>query len=104
MLFRSKGCWRDIVRNSSDYYDSSQKLSGISIGGVIFDWLDRWYMDGSPKEHNPGTRYWNSPDKLRHEEWFGIMSMGNGHDSLLRQKRKSYDYFQDVWNRDKLSF
>ena len=99
-----KGCWRDIVRNSSEYYDPAQRVTGISIGGVIFDWVDRWYMDGSPEKHNPGTRYWDSPDKLRHEEWFGIMSMGDGSDTLMRQKRKSYEYLQGVWNSDKLSF
>jgi len=99
-----KGCWRDIVRNSSQCYDPSQRVTGISIGGVIFDWVDRWYMDGSPGEHNPGIRSWDSPDRLRHEEWFGVMSMGDGSDSLMRQKRKSYEYFQDAWNRDKLSF
>ncbi|MBU1905496.1 MAG: hypothetical protein KJ923_00655, partial [Candidatus Omnitrophica bacterium] len=100
-----KGCWRDIVRNSSGYYDPSQKFSGNSIGGMVFDWVDRWYMDGSPSEHNPGTRYWDtSPDKLRHEEWFGIVSMGNGSDWLMRQKRKVYDYLQDVWSKEKPSF
>lgn len=100
-----KGCWKDIVLNSAEYYDPNKKFPGNSLGGVIFDWLDRWYMDGSPFEHNPGTRYWDfSPDHLRHEEWFGIMSMGDGSDWLMRQKRKSYDYFTDILNRDKLSF
>lgn len=91
--------------NSTECYDSTNHFAGNSIGGVVFDWLDRWYMDGSPGEHNPGTKYWaTSLDNLDHEEWFGIMSMGDGSDSLMRQKRKSYDYFQDIWNCGKLSF
>jgi len=96
-----KGCWRDIVMNKAENYDSTKRVSGNSIGGVVFDWLDRWYMDGAPSEHNPGTRYWeDSPDHLRHEEWFGIMSMGNGSDSLMRQPRKSYYYLKDTWNNE----
>jgi beta-glucuronidase len=99
-----KGCWRDIVRNSAMYYDPVKRVSGNCIGGVVFDWLDRWYMDSKPFEHNPGARYWDSPDHLRHEEWFGIMSMGDGSDWLSRDKRKVYDYFEDVWNKTELSF
>lgn len=100
-----KGCWKDIVLNSAAYYDPNKKSTGNSIGGVIFDWVDRWYLDGTPSEHNPGSDYWGcSLDHLCHEEWFGIMSMGNGSDWLMRQKRKAYDYFKDIWNLDKLSF
>ncbi|MCX5680860.1 MAG: hypothetical protein NT079_00995, partial [Candidatus Omnitrophica bacterium] len=96
-----QGCWRDIVRNSARCFDPSQKGSGASVGGMIFDWVDRWYMDGSPEKHNPGTRPWAcSVDHLRHEEWFGIMSMGDGADWLARHKRKVYDYLKDVWNKD----
>ncbi|MFH0731309.1 MAG: glycoside hydrolase family 2 TIM barrel-domain containing protein [Candidatus Omnitrophota bacterium] len=93
----NKGCWQDIIRNSAQYYNKEEKVTGNSIGGVIFDWVDRWYMDGTPNIHNPGTRSWNSPDGLRHEEWFGVMSMGNGKDHLTRQKRKTYDYFRQEW-------
>ena len=101
----NKGCWRDIVLNSAEYYDPDKTFIGNSIGGVVFDWVDRWYMDGTPYIHNPGTRAWgSSPDGLLHEEWFGIMSMGNGSDTLMRQKRKAYDYFAEIWNKDELSF
>lgn len=95
-----KGCWHDIVMNKAENYDPMKKLSGNSIGGVVFDWLDRWYMDGSPGEHNPGERWGDSPDNLRHEEWFGIMSMGNGSDSLMRQPRKAYYYLKDTWKSE----
>lgn len=100
-----KGCWRDIVRNSALHYDPAKRVSGNSIGGVVFDWLDRWYMDGTPSEHNPGTRHWEeSLDHLRHEEWFGIMSMGDGSNWLARHKRKVYDYLKDAWNKPDLEF
>ena len=95
----NKKCWQDIVLNSKEQYRSDNNYAGNCIGGVVFDWVDRWYMDGTPYEHNPGTQYWSaSPDHLQHEEWFGIVSMGNGSDTLMRQKRKIYDYFKDAWN------
>jgi len=99
-----KGCWQDIVLNSAQYYEPAKKTVGNSIGGVIFDWVDRWYMDDTPYEHNKGSRHWDSADGLRHEEWFGVVSMGNGSDSLMRQKRKAYDYLKNVWNKEKISF
>lgn len=101
-----RGSWRDIVQNSTEYYDSnaSHKGAGNSIGGTIFDWLDRWYMDGSPSTHNPGSNPWNSPDGIDHEEWFGIMSMGDGSDWLMRQDRKICTYLKENWNKGRLSF
>jgi len=95
----NKKCWQDIVLNSKEQYKPDKNYAGNCIGGVVFDWADRWYMDGTPYEHNPGTQYWScSPDHLQHEEWFGVTSMGDGSDSLMRQKRKIYDYFKDTWN------
>lgn len=99
-----KGCWRDIVLNSAWHYNPKKMITGNSIGGVVFDWVDRWYMDGFPDKHNKGARHWNSPDGYLHEEWFGLMSMGNGSDWLMRQRRKAYNYFKDVWNQKNPSF
>lgn len=99
-----KGCWKDIVRNSPYYSAEDKKDTGIAIGGVVFDWVDRWYMDGSPFEHNPGAQYSNSPDNLRHEEWFGIVSMGNGSDWLMRRERKAYNYLKSAWNKGSISY
>ena len=93
------GNWQDIVRNNKEEYNTNKGYVGNSIGGVVFDWVDRWYMDSTPYKHNPGTQYWGaSPEHLHHEEWFGVTSMGDGSDSLMRQKRKAYDYFKDTWN------
>lgn len=89
--------WYDIVENSSYYPSYFNRGIGNSLGGVIFDWLDRWYRDGKPSEHNIGTKPWPSPDGLDHEEWFGLMSMGNGKDTLMRQKRRAAYFLQEVW-------
>ncbi|HTL71572.1 MAG TPA: hypothetical protein VL404_09815 [Candidatus Eisenbacteria bacterium] len=82
--------WRDIASQTN------------SLGGVVFDWADRWYMDGTPSEHNPGTRHWpTSPDLLDHEEWFGLFSRGDGSDPLFRRPRQAYRYLARVWSEPK---
>ncbi|MFH1063085.1 MAG: glycoside hydrolase family 2 TIM barrel-domain containing protein [Candidatus Omnitrophota bacterium] len=93
--------WNDIALNSYFHMGKYKKCAGNSLGGVVFDWIDRWYMDGNPQEHDLGTRSWDSPDKLLHEEWFGIVSMGNGDDPLMRQKKAAYDYLKKAWNYKK---
>jgi beta-glucuronidase len=93
-----QGNWEDIILQSRANQDTAKHRMGNSIGGTVFDWLDRWYMDGTPYEHNPGTRGWpTSPDHLRHEEWFGVVSMADGADTLERHRRKAYYYLQSVW-------
>ena len=88
-----KGCWKDIVLNSREYLKSYNKCAANSIGGIIFDWIDRWYMKGNPSVHD-----------FHSEEWFGIMSLGDGSDTLMRKKRKVYKYLKNTWNRKSLSF
>lgn len=97
-----KGSWRSVVYNSAAYYSKAEDFHGVgnSLGGVIFDWLDRWYMDGLPREHNAGHQQGDSQENLIHSEWYGIMTMGDGSDSLIRQKRKIYDYFREMWNQE----
>ncbi len=99
-----KAYWKDVVLNSCEYYKRGSRYSGNSIGMIVFDWLDKWYMDGEPFKHNPGEKLWKSPDGLGHEEYFGIMSMGNGSDSLMRQARKAAYYLRDAWNKEDLSY
>jgi hypothetical protein len=103
-LTHIKAYWKDVVLNSADYYKRGSRYSGNSIGMIVFDWLDRWYMDEDPYKHNPGKRPWKSPDGLDHEEYFGIMSMGDGSDSLMRQARKAAYYLRDVWNKKELRY
>ena len=40
-----------IVRNSALHYDPAKRVSGNLIGGVVFDWLDRWYLKGEFDKH-----------------------------------------------------
>jgi len=96
-----RGCWKDIIYNSA-----GNPGVGNSIGGIIFEWMDEWWKsgaagwDGAPFEHDTQAQYKAPfPDGWAHEEWFGIVSMGNGYDSpFLRQLRKTYFvYKEELW-------
>ena len=95
-----KGCYADLMLNKAGGKNPVLgKGAGNCIGGVIFDYLDRWYMDGSPWAHNAGSKPWEfSPDKLDHEEYFGITGMGDGKDNLFkRQLKKTYFFYKEKW-------
>jgi hypothetical protein len=68
--------------------------------------MDEWWKsgaagwDGAPYEHDTQAQHRAPfPDGWAHEEWFGIVSMGNGNDSpFLRQLRKTYFvYKEELW-------
>lgn len=94
-----KGCYADLMANKAK--SKSSKGVGNCIGSVIFDYLDRWYMDGMPFEQNPGTKPWPfSVDRLDHEEYFGITSMGDGeHNIFKRQLRAAYYFYKQKWTK-----
>ncbi|MBU1061740.1 MAG: hypothetical protein KJ952_03340, partial [Candidatus Omnitrophica bacterium] len=89
-----KGCWEDIVYNSV-----GQKGIGNSIGGILFEWMDEWWKAYEPSIHDAETN-WSGPfpDGWNYEEWLGIISQGDGKSSpFLRQLRRSYFVYQDLW-------
>lgn len=89
---------KDFLANNWSVID--ENLNGNAIGVTFFDWLDRWYMDGAPHTQNPGIRSWPSaPDGFRHEEYFGVMSMGDGSDWLLRRPRAAFSHISNQWNK-----
>jgi beta-glucuronidase len=95
-----EGNWEDIELNSS-----GRGEEGNSIGGVVFEFLDEWW-----KSDNGG---WNShettqdspmafPDGWSSEEWYGVVSQGDGSDSpLMRQPRKAYYLYKDQLWKDR---
>lgn len=99
-----KGCYMDILLNKAGFvHPILGKGEGNCIGSIIFDYVDRWYMDGVPSLQNPGTKPWgHSPDNTDHEEYFGVTSMGDGKDNIFkRQLRKSYYFYQEKWTGKK---
>lgn len=77
--------------------------SGMSIGGIVGEWVDQWWAAGDPYAHirlgaagrrGPRTVMWE-------QEYQGICGQGDGHRSpLLRQLRHVYDvYRHELWAR-----
>lgn len=92
-----RGNWMDIAENLA----GSRRGTGNALGGVAFEWLDEWWKNYEPYRHDrksdaigpfPGGYYF--------EEWFGLTGQGKGqHSPFLRQLRKSYFAYQEMWNR-----
>jgi len=80
-----RAAWADMVKNSH-----GGKGIGNSIGGVIYCWMDKWWLIGSPKVHDTELGAWPGPknDGFFHDEWFGIISQGNGKDSPFKRRLK----------------
>jgi len=91
------GNWLDIEENLA----GNGRGVGNALGGVAFEWLDEWWKNYEPYLHDrksdavgpfPGGYYF--------EEWFGIVGQGNGkHSPFLRQPRKAYYLYKEMWSR-----
>lgn len=91
-----QGKWKDIILN-----EAGGPLTGISLGGIIFEFLDEWWKDtsgNSERSHQiEAQRIFGSPDGFSHEEWYGIIGQGNGAKSpFQREPRKAYEYYQTL--------
>lgn len=92
-----EGNWQSIQTNLA-----GGAREGNAIGGVIFEYLDEWWksQSGSAKVHDVNPDFpMDFPDGWAQEEWFGVMSQGNGSQSpLLRQPRQTYYLYRDkLW-------
>ncbi len=91
------GNWLDIEENLAGHKEGI----GNALGGVTFEWLDEWWKNYELYMHDrksdaigpfPGGYYF--------EEWFGLVGQGNGqHSPYMRQLRKSYFIYKDLWNK-----
>ncbi|MEI8010918.1 MAG: glycoside hydrolase family 2 TIM barrel-domain containing protein [Candidatus Omnitrophota bacterium] len=76
---------------------------GNAIGGVVFEYLDEWWKAPHTSYGHQATAHQQtgqSPDGYVHEEWFGIVGQGRGHDSPFgRHLRKAYFYFKDIFDK-----
>lgn len=89
--------WKDIENNS--YWGDK---NGNSIGGVVFCWLDRWWLVGSAKVHDTMLGAWKGStiDGWFNDEWQGICSQGSGRKSPFQRvlRRVYYTYQEELWD------
>ncbi len=91
-----RGNWLDIDTNRA----GSQEGVGNALGGLIFEWLDEWWKNYEPNKHDKKAEAIGPfPGGYYYEEWFGVMSQGNGDNSpFVRQPRPSYFIYKELWN------
>jgi beta-glucuronidase len=96
-----KNQWLDI-----EYNLAGARGKGNALGGVVFEWMDEWWKAGPPGQFDPSVHATKGqfqgpfPDGWSYEEWYGIVSQGNGQNSPFeRQLRKAYFVFRnELWN------
>lgn len=96
-----RGNWQDIEWNLG-----GGPGVGNALGGTIFEWIDEWWKAGPPPQYNPSIQDITGqfggpfPDGWSYEEWFGLVSQGDGkHSPFMRQLRPSYFVYKDeLWN------
>ncbi|MBF0483885.1 MAG: hypothetical protein HQL25_04170 [Candidatus Omnitrophica bacterium] len=88
------GNWMDIESNTAG------KGIGNSLGGIVFEWLDEWWKNYEPFVHDTKSDAIGPfPGGFYYEEWFGIVSQGDGrHSPYMRQLRKAYYAYKQLWN------
>jgi beta-glucuronidase len=92
-----KGNWNDIA-----YHQAGGGAEGNAIGGVAFEFLNKWWKSnkGGWDAHNMEK---NNPmafqDGWASEEWYGLLALGDGTGGpLLRQPRAAYNLYRDkLW-------
>jgi beta-glucuronidase len=91
------GNWLDIEDNLA-----GGEGVGNALGGVAFEWLDEWWKNYEPyRQDRKSDAIGPFPGGYYFEEWFGLVSQGNGqHSPFLRQPRKSYYLYKKMWNKD----
>ncbi len=92
-----EGNWEDIELNSS-----GRGEEGNSIGGIVFEYVDEWWKSNQGGWDTQDTAQDSPmafPDGWSSEEWYGVMSQGNGSESpFMRQPRKTYYLYKDrLW-------
>ncbi len=90
-----KGNWLDIYHNSAGFSDGE----GNAVGGIAFEWLDEWWKNYEPSNHDTKADVLGPfPGGYYFEEWFGLFGQGNGRNSpYLREPRKVYYVYKDLW-------
>ena len=90
------GNWEDI-----QLHLAGGPSDGNAIGGVVFEFTDEWWKshDASNSAHDTtNDSPMAFPDGWSSEEWYGVVSLGDGKDGFLRRPRAAYDLYRDkLW-------
>ena len=91
-----KDNWEDIQGNMANGCGA-----GNALGGVLFERMDEWWKSYEPARHDTKGLFTGPfPGGYMHEEWLGVVGQGNGKMSpFLRQLRKSYFMYQELWRK-----
>jgi hypothetical protein len=90
--YQHRTAWCDIARHAA-----GGEAPANALGGFAYEWVDQWWYDGLPSEHNEGKNGLNN-------EWHGLTSQGDGYDSpLQRQPRKAYTMYRQLWKTGDLT-
>lgn len=94
-----RSAWKDIEKNS--FWG---KGIGNSVGGVVYCWMDKWWLVGSPKVHDTSNGAWSGPtqDGFFKDEWMGVVSQGSGINSPFQRQLKEvyYMYQEELWDAE----
>ncbi len=90
-----RGNWLDIEANIAGRAEGV----GNALGGIVFEWMDEWWKNYEPFYHDKKSDAIGPfPGGYYYEEWFGLTSQGKGtHSPFLRQLRKSYLAYKEMW-------
>ncbi|MDD5006323.1 MAG: glycoside hydrolase family 2 TIM barrel-domain containing protein [Candidatus Omnitrophica bacterium] len=90
------GAWQDVQDNMAD-----STGEGNAVGAIAFEYLDEWWKAYEPSFHDTKGLFTGPfPDGFMHEEWLGLCGQGDGGLSpFLRQPRKSYYAYKEIWNK-----
>jgi hypothetical protein len=97
-----KKSWQDIENNS--FWGNKERNA---IGGVVFCWMDKWWLIGSPHEHDTSLGARPGPNRGGYfcDEWMGMCGQGDGSKApYIRQLRKAYYQYRDELWRKSLPF
>ncbi|MCX5778440.1 MAG: hypothetical protein NTU66_04395 [Elusimicrobia bacterium] len=90
--------WQDIENNSA-WGDKDRN----AIGGVVYCWMDKWWLIGSPHDHDTslGARAGANRGGVFCDEWLGICGQASGTNApFIRQPRKAYYMYRDeLWKK-----